>query len=129
VSGEAPPAGRVALTARYGERTVLALDDFLEHAAMAERLLRHGREALDVDETVRLATEAVMHRLGESASRMNPEFVADHPELGLRDIKDARNFAAHHYRIIAHRTFWDAFEDDLPPIAAAVRGLLGDPSE
>ena len=114
------------IVALYGQRTRDAIDDFLEHAAMGERLLSRGRQALDTDETLQLALEAIVFRLGESVARMDQQFIDDHPDLALRDIKGARNIVAHQYHIIDHAILWVGLERDLPPVVNGLRNLIDD---
>ncbi|WP_225997173.1 HepT-like ribonuclease domain-containing protein [Myceligenerans pegani] len=94
---------------------------------MAARLVAVGRDRFFADEFVMLAAEAVAIRLGESINRMDKNFLGDHGHLGLRPILSARHVIAHGYDIIDHEVLWDAYTNDLPPIASAVRRLLDVP--
>ena len=77
------------IESEYGQKTYLAILDFLDHADMARIVVEKGVEALD-DLTVRLALEAIARRLGESVVRMNSRFLTDYPNLLLREIRDTR---------------------------------------
>lgn len=115
---------RDAVAGRYGERTLTSLDDFLEHSEMAARLVALGREQFFADEFAMLASEAVAIRLGESVGRVDKDFLTDHPELGLRPILSTRHVIAHGYDIVDHSVLWNAFENELPATANAVRRFL-----
>ncbi|MDR2722625.1 MAG: DUF86 domain-containing protein [Cellulomonadaceae bacterium] len=115
---------RQRIIEQYGERTVQALDDFIEHCDDAATMLaQRDRSNPLVDE---LVVEALILHLGESAKRAGDPFIADHPQLGLRDIVDARNFVAHGYDITNHDLLWASIERDLPTTAAAVRQVLAE---
>lgn len=118
-NGDVPSA-----LAPYGERTIRAVNDFREFAAQAQRLVGRGRRAYDEDEMLRLASDALVVKLGEAVARMGEEFLADHPELPLRLIKDMRNLVAHEYDAIRPQLVWNALERELPKVDAALARLL-----
>jgi len=115
--------GRDEIRSKYGASAIAAIDDFLDHTEMADRLLDRDPEESDY-ETYFLAIEGVMNRLGESAKRMGDEFIADHPELKLREIKDARNWVAHEYHDISHERIIAALENELPATVEKLKRLL-----
>ena len=98
----------------YGSRTVDALTDLRAHAAMAQRLVSRGRAEFDRDEAIRLAGEAVIHRIGESAGRLPDAFVADFPALRLRAFKGMRNLVAHRYQHVDYEIIWETIAVDVP---------------
>ena len=108
----------------YGEGTVMALRDFRGFAAQAARLVSRGRPAFDADEMLRLAGDAVVVKLGASVARMDERFVADHPELLLRLMKDMRNLVAHEYDVIRPALGWNALQRELPIIDELIARLL-----
>jgi uncharacterized protein with HEPN domain len=116
-------SGKDEVAKTYSTRTVNAIEDFLDFSEMASRLIARPAEEL-LQETNWLAAEAVMHRLGEAVNRMDPQFVLDHPELGLRKIKDARNWVAHDYHQIKHEWIFRSFEIDLPETVAGLKRII-----
>jgi uncharacterized protein with HEPN domain len=104
-----------------------ALQDLLEAAAAAGRLVERGKDAYDGDEMLRYAGEDLLIRLGETAHRVDRadvSFIAAHPELELRDLKDARNVAAHGYDIVDAEIVWEILAVHVPRVALRVRDLL-----
>lgn len=102
-----------------------ALTDFLDFAGVAARLVARGRAAYDTDEMLRLAAEAILHRIGEAVARLGAEFVETHPTVSWRQMKGMRNLIAHRYGAVDHNILWNALERDLPRQAAQVRRILG----
>ncbi|MBO0770837.1 MAG: DUF86 domain-containing protein [Actinobacteria bacterium] len=121
----AVPAGQGGhIAERYGYRTHAALLDLLDFADMAARLVARGRPAYDLDETLRLAAEAITHRIGEAVARLSQDFIADHSQIEWRKIKGMRNIVSHQYAHIDHAIVWNALADRIPATAAEVRGIL-----
>jgi uncharacterized protein with HEPN domain len=108
----------------YGSRTVDALADLREHAAMAQRLVSRGHGEYDRDEAIRLAGEAVIHRIGESVARLPDTFVTDFPELRLRAFKGMRNLVAHRYQHVDYEIIWETIAVDLPRLDAQAAEIL-----
>jgi len=108
----------------YGNKTVEALDDILNHAAESQQLLRMRDP--ENSRIYDLACEAIIIHIGESALRTSQRFREDHPELELNDAISIRNIAAHGYDIIDYETLWTALEHDVPRVAALVEQLLRD---
>jgi uncharacterized protein with HEPN domain len=105
-----------------------SLSDLLDHSEAVERLVARGKDAYDGDEMLRYAGEDLLIRLGETAhraDRADTSFLTEHPELELRDLKDARNVAAHGYDIVDPEIVWEILSVHVPRIAGRVRALLG----
>lgn len=107
-----------------GERTVRALRDLLAFAGMAERLVARGKSAYDSDEHLRLAAEAVLHKIGEAVARLPAAFTADHPEIPWQTMKATRSIVAHQYELVDYEIIWNALSIRLPREMASVRILL-----
>lgn len=107
-------------------RTRRTLRDFLDFAETGARLIARGREVYDADEMVRLAAEAILHRIGESVARLDDAFVTAHPSVNWRPMKAMRNIVAHQYGAIDDNIVWNALEQNLPREAAEVRRILAD---
>ncbi|HET7389096.1 MAG TPA: HepT-like ribonuclease domain-containing protein [Nocardioidaceae bacterium] len=105
---------------------VLVLRDLLAFADMAARLVARGRAAYDADETLRLAAEAVLHKIGEAVARLPDEFVAAHPEVPWRSMKGMRNIVAHAYEQVDYQIVWNSLERRLPLETQRIRDLLVD---
>lgn len=112
------------IAAVYGYRTHAALLDLLQFSEMAARLVARGRTAYDRDETLRLAGEAITHRLGEAVARLSDEFIAGHPQVEWRKIKGMRNIVSHQYAHIDYEILWNTLADRIPVTADAIRGIL-----
>lgn len=114
--------GRVAV--EYGESVRDTLRDLVEFGGMAKRLVARGKDAYDQDETLRLAAEAILHRIGEAVARLPEQFVAANPEVEWRTIKATRNIVAHEYTRIDHEILWRGLANRVPAVAAYVEVLL-----
>jgi len=112
------------VTATYGLRALRALLDLSEFAGMAERLSIRGPGEYERDETVRLACEAVVHRVGEAVARLPDDFVNDFPELRLKAFKGMRNIVAHRYHDVDYEILWETIAVDIPRLAVQITGIL-----
>lgn len=112
------------MTAPQSARDEKALREFLEFAAVGARLVARGREAYDRDEMLRLAAEAILHKIGEAVARLSDHVTAGHPQVNWRPMKGMRNVVAHDYGAIDHDMVWNALADSLPREASKVRNIL-----
>ncbi|WP_109510202.1 DUF86 domain-containing protein [Nocardioides speluncae] len=106
------------------ERTTRILRDLVTFAAMAERLVARGKEEYDEDETLRLAAEAILHKIGEAVSRLPDEFLADHPEVPWRAMKATRNIVAHKYEQVDYEILWRGLAVRLPTEMESIRAVI-----
>lgn len=113
------------VSAGLDSRTKRHLQDFLDFADAGRRLVARGRKAYDDDEMLRLAAEAILHRIGEAVARLDDDFVRAHPGIAWRRMKGMRNLLAHDYGAIDNHILWNALESNLPHEAKQVRRLLG----
>jgi uncharacterized protein with HEPN domain len=95
-------------------RTRHALEDFLEFAETAARLVARGRKAYDSDDMLRLAAEAILHRIGEAIARLPDDFLDTHPGVSWRPMMGVRDLIGHEYGAIDHRIVWNALTTDCP---------------
>lgn len=116
--------GARALARQYGENVVRTLNDLLAFSDMAARLVARGKSAYDSDEAVRLASEAVLHKIGEAVSRLPEEFVAAHPGVPWRSMKATRNLVAHQGELMDYEIVWNALANRLPREMDVVRQVL-----
>ena len=105
-------------------RTEQTLRDILGFAAMASRLIARGRPAFDSDEVLRLAAEAILHKIAEAVARLPDDFVSMHPDVPWRRMRAARNLVAHLYEQVDYGLIWDAFAQDLPRDADRIGHIL-----
>lgn len=106
------------------DRTRRTLEDLLAFAAMGARLVDRGHDAYLADEALRLASEAVLRRVGDAVARLDQAFLDRQPSVRWRTMKAMRNVIAHEYGAIDHRLLWTTLERDLPVEAAAVARIL-----
>jgi uncharacterized protein with HEPN domain len=111
------------VTDRYGQRTRDVLVDITAFTDLAADLVARGKDTYDQDEMLRLAGEAIAHRIGEAVARLSDEFVAEHPDIEWRKIKGMRNIVAHEYARVDHEIVWNALADRMPDLAAYVRAV------
>lgn len=110
---------------RYWEdRTDRLLRDILGFAEAAARIVARGRDAYDSDETLQLATEAILHKLGEAISRLPEEFIAAHPGVAWRAMKATRNLVAHQYDQVDYGILWNGIARRLPGEMEQIRTIL-----
>lgn len=91
---------------------------------MAERLVARGKEKYDADEAIRLAAEAILHKIGEAVSRLPDEFTAAHPEVPWRAMKATRNIVAHKYEQIDYEIIWTGLAGRLPAEIRHIRAFV-----
>lgn len=120
----ATPESEVSLDPSLDDRTRQTLNDFLDFADAATRLIARGRDAYDRDEMLRLAAESILHRIAEAVARLGDEFTKTHPGVSWRPMKGMRDVVAHEYGAIDYELVWTALEQHLPREAEAVRRIL-----
>jgi len=118
--------GKVDIASIYGEKALQGREDFLELAADAEHLLAN-RDVTDRRIT-ELALQSVIINLGEAVKRIERDssFVAEHPDLQLRQIALTRDHAAHSYDGFDYDLAWNALANDLPQIVLSISEFLHD---
>lgn len=102
------------------------LRDLLAFTEAAARIAGRGKTAFDNDETLRLAAEAVLHKIGEAVSRLPSSFVAAHPAVAWRSMKATRNVVAHAYERVDYDIIWRALAYRLPAEAERIRQIADD---
>jgi uncharacterized protein with HEPN domain len=107
-------------------KTRRTLLDFLEFAETGARLTACGREVYDGDEMVRLAAEAILHRVGEAVARLDEAFTRAHRRVSWRAMRRMRTVIAHDYGAVDHDLVWTALAHRMPAEAAEVRQILND---
>lgn len=74
---------------------------------------------------MRLATESILHKIGQAVARLPEEFIAAHPQVAWRAMKATRTLVPHRYDQIDYEILWVALARQLPAEAERVRSLLG----
>jgi len=62
--------------------------------------------------------------IGEASRKVGADFRAAHPAIPWREMNDLRNVLIHQYEGADPGLVWAIVERDIPPLRAAVRGLL-----
>ena len=93
-----------------------AIADLLDVCGSAERLVTRGRQAFDNDEISRLASEAIVSRLGEAVRRLPESFRDQHSSQRWAAMLGTRNLVAHDYARIDHDIIWNALQVEVPKL-------------
>lgn len=108
------------------DRVRHTLIDLIAFTEIAARIVARGNENYRSDETLRLAAEAVLHKIGEAVARLPLEFTREHPEVSWRAIKAMRNIVAHQYEQVDYDIIWNAMTNRLPDDARRIRTILAE---
>jgi uncharacterized protein with HEPN domain len=103
---------------------VATLKDLLRFTDTASRLVARGKREYDADEALRLAAEAILHKIGEAVARLPDDFVDAYPDVSWRSMKATRNIFAHKYEQVDYEIIWNALAHRLPVEAQRVRQIL-----
>lgn len=107
------------------ERTRRALTDLLGFAEeMSRYVTAMGEENFYSDRPTQLIAEALLHRIGEAVSRLDDDFITEHPAVEWQKMKGMRSVLAHESGFIDYRIVWRALRDVLPDDAAAIQRIL-----
>jgi uncharacterized protein with HEPN domain len=101
-------------------------DVIADAEAIASHLERGGLDDGLVFDAVRVR----LIEIGEAVKDIDPDVLADEPEIPWRDVAGMRDHLAHRHFDTAHSIVQSTVDHDLPPPLAAARRLLGqlDPS-
>jgi len=102
------------------------LEHMLEAIVRIRRYVGRKRRAGFLGDT--LLQDAVIRNIeivGEAASRLSPEFAAQHAEVPWRDIVGMRHRLIHGYLKVNLDTVWEVVERDLPALVPRLHALLG----
>ena len=92
--------------------------------ASADAIASHlGRGDLD-DGLVFDAVRVRLIEIGEAVKDIDPELLAEEPEIPWRDVAGMRDHLAHRYFDTAHAVVQATIDHDLPTLVAAVQRLL-----
>lgn len=99
------------------------LRDLIRLAETADRLVSRGRSAYDADEAIRLAAEAVLHKISEAVARLPDAFLDQHRDVPWRAMRGMRNVVAHERDHVDYQLVWNALAHRLPREAEAWRQI------
>lgn len=118
------PVSVLSIEQAYGVRTRQSLEDLAAFTDEAAELVSRGQRTFSDDFLYQRAAESIINRIGEAISRLNPSFVADHPDIPLRQAKDMRNLVSHGYDVVDPDFVWRVLVDRVPPLARQIRDVL-----
>jgi uncharacterized protein with HEPN domain len=99
----------------------------LEHAREALSLVSgRSREELHSHRMLQLALTRLVEIVGEAAGRVSPETQSKYPAVPWREAIATRHRITHGYDVVDYDILWDTVQDDLPPLVAALEGVLAD---
>jgi len=90
------------------------LADIEEAAQAASDIMERGKDAWDNDHLLRLAGEAVIGRIADSAGRLPDPVKRALSEVPWDDIRDIRILVDHIYHRIDYEALWTTLEEDVP---------------
>ena len=96
--------------------------DMLEVADQIAELVQRGRAAFDSDIAVRFAFERLLEILGEAANSVSNATRDRFPEVPWRDVSRLRIVLAHHYHRVDPEQVWSMATQEVPTLAAGLRG-------
>lgn len=97
------------------------LDDIEDAAGAAAELVGRGRAAWADDRLLRLAGEAVIGRIADSANRLPDEIKDAIPEIPWDDIRDIRIVVDHIYHRVDYDALWQTLSTDVPVLSERLR--------
>jgi uncharacterized protein with HEPN domain len=101
--------------------------DLLDAVGAASELVGRGRDAYDSDRLLRLAGEAVIGRIGDSAAKLRDQHGDDLPkEVPWDDVIANRIIVDHVYHRIDYDLLWNTLERDVPALGARLREWVVD---
>lgn len=107
------------------EDPVESLSDILEHIEEIERFLQKmGPVDLHNDRRTLFACQYALLIISEAAKRLGERAEALCPGFPWRDIRGIGNRLRHAYDMLDYALIWKVYQDDLPPLKAAVARAL-----
>ena len=103
----------------------VSLRDMLNHAREAVELLGDtSREAFRDHRVLQLALTRLVEIVGEAANRVSDATRLAHPDIPWPGIIGMRNRLVHGYDVIDYDLLRDTVTSDLPPLIAALEGIV-----
>jgi len=119
-SGAADGAAEVSreLPERIASRR---MDSILESAATAREIVAHGRTEWDRNVLLRLASEAVVIRIGEAVKAIPRDHLPEASDISWKHLATTRDFYAHNQHKINPEALWGELTREVPRVERAVR--------
>ena len=99
------------------------LEDMLQYTQVIADLAKSGREELEKNFVLQLATTRAYEVIGEIAKRLPNDLLAQQSEAEWDDVKGFRDYLAHNYDRIEFEYIWRAVQK-LPILQKAIQALL-----
>lgn len=94
------------------------IDDLLDAANAAAEIVDRGLNAWEADRLLRLAGEAIINRIGDSANKLPEDVRLAIPTVPWDEIRSSRILVAHIYHRIDYAIVWETLSRDIPQLAA-----------
>lgn len=96
--------------------------DLLDAVQATSELVERGREAYKSDRMLRLAGEALIGRIGDSASKLRDQLGEEIPGgVPWDDVIANRIIVDHVYHRVDYDLLWNTLERDVPQLGTALR--------
>ena len=105
----------------------VSLKDMLSHSREAVELLGDSnREDLGCNRVTQLALTRLVEIVGEAANRVSQATQEKYPGIPWLQIIGMRNRLVHGYDIVDLDLLWRTVREDLPPLIASLREIVGE---
>jgi len=96
--------------------------DLLDAVEATRELVERGRQAYESDRLLRLAGEALIGRIGDSASKLRDQLGDEIPDgVPWDDVIASRIIVDHVYHRVDYDLLWNTLERDVPQLGATLR--------
>jgi uncharacterized protein with HEPN domain len=99
------------------------LKDILEAIKNIEKYASRGKKVFERDELIQVWIIHHLQIIGEAASAMSQNFIADYPEIPWQDMSDFRNILVHEYFRVDTEIVWNVITKELPGLKNKVRSM------
>jgi len=100
------------------------LADLDEAIDASRELIACGRDRWEDERPLRLAGEAVIGRIGDVASKLPDQLLAETREVPWDDIRGMRIVVDHVYHAVDYNIVWETLRDDVPKLGLAIERWL-----
>lgn len=101
------------------------LKDILEAIKNIEKYASRGKKVFERDELIQVWIIHHLQIIGEAASAMSQNFIADYPEIPWQDMSDFRNILVHEYFRVDTEIVWNVITKELLDLNNKVRSMSG----
>ena len=98
--------------------------DILERIARIEGSISAGRDAFMRSKMRQDSAVFGFVIIGEVLKRLDPNLLAQQPEIKWREVAGFRDMLVHQYHKIDLDVVWEAAQEDLPALKAAIVAML-----